>query len=66
MTVKALARLMNNDGTDPQIYVLTHSNDGYVQIAYSGPPRNIDQDTAMLRVTSFTAIDRGAIVIYTK
>ena len=66
MKVKELVRLMNNDGTDPKIWVLKNSNDGHIHIAYSGPPRKIDKDAAMLRVTSFTATDRGAIVIYAK
>lgn len=65
MKVKALTRLMNDYGTRPRINILDH-REGCSILIYEGDPNKIDNETAELKVNSFTVLGKGFIEIHTQ
>lgn len=63
MKVAALTKLMNDYGTKPRIKVLKHTSECSMLI-YEGKPDNVDQETAGLKVNSFTVLGTGYLEIH--
>lgn len=63
MKVIALTKLMNDYGTRPRIKVLKHTSD-YALLVYEGKPDSIDEESAALKVNSFTVLGKGFIEIH--
>ena len=63
MKIKALTNLMNDHGTKPRVKVLKHVN-GVAILTYQGKVENMDEETASLKVNSFTVLGEGFIEIH--
>jgi len=57
--------MMNDHGTRPRIKVLKHTQD-YALLIYEGRLDNLDDQTASLKVNSFTVLGPGFIEIHTQ
>ena len=63
MTVKALTRLMNDHGTRPRVKVMRDTGDAAILI-YEGSPMNMDEETASMKVNSFTVLGVGFLEVH--
>lgn len=64
MKVSALTKLMNDQGTKPLIKVMKHSEEDCLFLVYKGRPSEIDEETARMKVNSFTILGEGYMVIH--
>lgn len=65
MKIKALANLMNDHGTNPRVRVIKHTVDGAL-LYYEGKPQSMDEETAELKVNSFTVLGKGVLEIHAR
>lgn len=63
MKIRALTRLMNDYGTRPRVKVMRHIGEAAV-LVYEGAPENMDEETAGLKVNSFTALGTGFLEVH--
>ena len=64
MKVSALTKLMNDQGTRPRIKVMKHSDEDCSFLVYEGRPSEMDEETARMKVNSFTVLGEGYMVIH--
>ena len=63
MTIEELTKLMNDEGTKPNIAVLDMCED-YNLLIYEGNPDKADKEISERTVNSFTVLGRGFLKIY--